>query len=80
MVENKNYFRFNRVEMLSRKKGMTEKSTLQTVFISLIFLCLMASAVLGQTTMFNYQGRLSDSGTLQITYQMEFRLFDSFCG
>lgn len=59
---------------------MTENSMLQTIFISLIFLCLTTSAAFGQTTVFDYQGRLSDSGASQSTYQMEFRLFGSLGG
>lgn len=30
-----------------------------------------------QTTLFTYQGQLTDSGTPQATYQMRFRLFDA---
>lgn len=48
--------------------------------MSLIFVCSMASLGLSQTTEFTYQRKLTDSGTPQATYQMEFKLFGSLSG
>jgi hypothetical protein len=59
---------------------MTEKSILQNVFVALIFVCLTANTAFAQTTTFTYQGKLTDSGTPQTTYQMEFKLFGSAGG
>lgn len=56
---------------------MTKKSILQNIFIGLIFVCAAASATFAQTTVFTYQGKLTDSGTPQTSYQMEFKLFGS---
>lgn len=36
--------------------------------------------IAAQTTAFNYQGKLTDAGTPQATYQMQFKLFDSAAG
>src|SRR5215210_4117907 len=59
---------------------MLKKSNLQRIFNGLIFVCLTASASLAQTTVFTYQGKLTDSGTPQTIYQMEFKLFGSLSG
>lgn len=60
---------------------MTEKSTLQTVFISLIFICLAVNAAFAQTMAFNYQGRLTDAGSpANGNYLLEFKLFDQAAG
>lgn len=50
--------------------------------ISVIFSILLFAnlIVFSQTTAFNYQGSLSDTGTPQATYQMQFRLFDAAVG
>lgn len=45
--------------------------------INLIVVAAAASAALGQTTEFTYQGKLTDSGTPSATYDFEFRLCDS---
>ncbi|MGI8639173.1 MAG: hypothetical protein ACR2MG_04395 [Pyrinomonadaceae bacterium] len=59
---------------------MIKKSFLQSIFIALIFVCLTANVAFAQTTAFNYQGKLTDSGTPQAIYQMEFRLYGSAGG
>lgn len=48
-----------------------------TVLLVLLFL---ATSVSAQTTAFNYQGKLSDMGTPQNAYQMNFALYDSAVG
>jgi hypothetical protein len=58
---------------------MTGKSILQYILTGLIFVCA-ANALQAQTTAFTYQGKLTDSGTPQAVYQMEFRLFGSASG
>ena len=45
-----------------------------------VLLFLMATNVWAQTTVFTYQGKLTDSGTPQAIYQMEFKLFGSAGG
>jgi len=40
-------------------------------------LVVLCSFSFGQTTAFNYQGNLTDTGTPQSTYQMQFKLFDA---
>lgn len=45
-----------------------------TIILSTLLLLTTAQA---QTTVFTYQGKLTDSGTPQAIYQMEFRLFGS---
>jgi hypothetical protein len=52
---------------------MAKKSILQNIFVSLIFVYLTASAAFAQTTALTYQGKLTDTGTPQAIYQMEFR-------
>src|SRR6476620_4937046 len=51
-------------------------------FAAAAFLFCVASGLNtpAQTTVFTYQGKLTDSGTPQSTYQMEFRLFGSVAG
>ncbi len=58
---------------------MTYKSRMQNTLLALIFVCLTASAS-AQTTAFNYQGRLTDTGTPQSSYQMRFELYDALIG
>ena len=41
---------------------------------------LFAVSISAQTTVFTYQGKLTDTGTPQAIYQMEFRLFGSAGG
>src|SRR5215207_7671330 len=62
------------------EKTMNKKSFLQNIFISLIFICLLAVAAAAQTTGFTYQGKLTDSGAAQSSYQMQFALFDAAVG
>ncbi len=59
---------------------MTKKSILHNIFSGLIFVWLTASAALAQNTAFTYQGKLTDSGTPQSTYQMQFALYDALAG
>jgi len=56
---------------------MSKKSILQNIFIALIYFCSAAGAAFAQTTTFTYQGKLTDTGTAQATYQMQFKLFDA---
>ena len=50
---------------------------LKKLFIVTGFVYLTAIAAFAQTTVFTYQGKLTDNGTSQVIYQMEFRLFGS---
>jgi Chaperone of endosialidase len=59
---------------------MTKKSILRHIFSGLVFACLTASTAFAQTTAFTYQGKLTDSGTPQATYQMRFELYDAVTG
>jgi hypothetical protein len=59
---------------------MTKKSNLQNIFIGLMFIYLTAGTASAQTTAFNYQGKLTDNGAAQSTYQMQFALFDAPAG
>ncbi len=59
---------------------MMMNTILRNTILRLISVCLTASAALAQTTAFTYQGKLTDTGTPQATYQMEFRLFDALTG
>jgi len=43
-------------------------------------LLISAISAAAQTTAFNYQGKLTDTGVPQATYQMQFRLFDAVSG
>lgn len=47
---------------------------------TLFILALAAQAVFAQTTAFKYQGKLTDAGAPQATYQMQFKLFDAASG
>ena len=58
---------------------MLKKYILQSIFVGLIIICASIAAF-AQTTAFTYQGKLTDSGTLQATYQMQFKLFDALAG
>lgn len=58
---------------------MNRASVLRHTLIGLI-LSLMTSAALAQTTAFNYQGKLTDNGTPQSTYQVQFQLYDTLVG
>jgi hypothetical protein len=40
----------------------------------------LAITAAAQTTVFNYQGKLTDAGAPQATYQMQFKLFDAASG
>lgn len=53
--------------------------TLTTIFAA-TFILLVALAVSAQTTAFNYQGKLTDAGTPQANYQMQFKLLDAAVG
>lgn len=56
---------------------MIKRSTLQNIFVGLVFVCLTASAALAQTTAFTYQGKLTNNGTPATgTYEMRFTLYD----
>lgn len=46
----------------------------------LFYISAAAHSVLAQTTAFTYQGKLTDTGTPQANYQMQFRLFDALSG
>ena len=59
---------------------MTKKSILQNIFAGLIFVCLTAGAAFAQTTVFTYQGKLTDTGTPQAAYQMRFEIYDAPAG
>src|SRR5688500_10497274 len=51
------------------------------IFSIMISIFLLAASAAAQTTIFTYQGKLSDAGTPPTgTYQMEFRLFDAVFG
>ena len=55
---------------------MLKKSILRNIFVGLIIVGA-AFAAFAQTNEFTYQGKLTDTGTLQTTYQMQFKLFDA---
>jgi hypothetical protein len=55
---------------------MLIKSILSNIFGGLMILCAVIAAS-AQTTEFTYQGKLTDSGTPQAIYQMQFKLFDA---
>lgn len=59
---------------------MLMSTILRNTILALIFACLTASVSFAQTTAFNYQGKLSDSGAAQSSYQMRFELFDAVAG
>src|SRR3954468_10783792 len=50
-------------------------------YLSLLTLLLISAiSAAAQTTAFNYQGKLTDAGAAQATYQMQFKLFDAPTG
>ena len=49
-------------------------------FGTVFFIFLAAQMIAAQTTAFNYQGKLTDAGTPQAAYQMQFKLFDTEAG
>jgi hypothetical protein len=50
-------------------------------YLSLLTLLLISAiSAAAQTTAFNYQGKLTDAGAPQATYQMQFKLFDAPTG
>jgi hypothetical protein len=49
-------------------------------FATVIFIFISAQMIAAQTTAFNYQGKLTDAGTPQAAYQMQFKLFDTETG
>jgi hypothetical protein len=59
---------------------MIKYSILQNIFIGLALVFLLESTAFAQTTAFNYQGKLTDSGASQSAYQMQFALFDALAG
>jgi hypothetical protein len=58
---------------------MKKKSILNRLFMIAIFV-ISANVIFAQTTEFTYQGKLTDSGNTQSTYQMQFKLFDAVSG
>jgi hypothetical protein len=59
---------------------MIKSFVLKRFFIVSGFICLAAIAAFAQSTAFNYQGKLIDTGAAQSTYQMQFALFDALTG
>jgi hypothetical protein len=59
---------------------MTKKSILQQIFAGLMVAFLTTITAPAQTTAFTYQGKLTDNGAAQNTYQMQFALFDAPAG
>lgn len=59
---------------------MIKSSHFHNIFIGLIFVCLSGITAFAQTTAINYQGKLTDTGTPQRTYQMSFALYDALAG
>jgi hypothetical protein len=53
---------------------------LRILFLTFIAVITFNGAAFAQTTEFTYQGKLTDSGTPQSTYQMQFKLFDALSG
>ncbi len=47
------------------------------MFVGSVFICLVISTAQAQTASFNYQGKLTDAGTPQASYQMRFELYDA---
>ena len=58
---------------------MLKKYIRQNIFSGLIIVCA-SFAAFAQTSEFTYQGKLTDSGTPQATYQMQFKLFNAVSG
>lgn len=59
---------------------MTKKLILQQIFAGLTVVFLTAISGLAQTTVFTYQGKLTDNAAPQSVYQMQFALFDAPAG
>ncbi|HEY0461798.1 MAG TPA: hypothetical protein VGC97_21885 [Pyrinomonadaceae bacterium] len=59
---------------------MTEKLILRQILVGLIAAFLSTIPAIAQTTAFTYQGKLTDNGAAQNTYQMQFALFDAAAG
>ena len=58
---------------------MLKRIILQNIYSGLIIFCA-GFTTLAQTTAFNYQGKLSDTGAAQSIYQMQFNLYGSAGG
>ena len=58
---------------------MLKRIILQNIYSGLIIFCA-GFTTLAQTTAFNYQGKLSDTGAAQSLYQMQFKLYGSAGG
>src|SRR5215218_1413002 len=50
------------------------------IYILIITALIFADAARAQTNAFNYQGKLTDAGAPQATYQIQFKLFDALSG
>jgi hypothetical protein len=50
---------------------------LSLLFLTFVTVLMLNGAAFTQTTAFTYQGKLTDSGVVQGTYQMQFKLFDA---
>ncbi|HEY0460104.1 MAG TPA: hypothetical protein VGC97_13285 [Pyrinomonadaceae bacterium] len=50
------------------------------IYILFITALIFAGTARAQTNAFNYQGKLTDAGAPQATYQMQFKLFDAASG
>ena len=59
---------------------MTKKSILRQILAGLMVVFLTTISAPAQTTAFTYQGKLTDNGAAQSTYQMQFALFDALVG
>jgi hypothetical protein len=60
---------------------MSANSILQNILILFAFICLSATIISAQTTVFTYQGKLTDTSNQPSgTYQMQFKLFDAASG
>jgi len=57
-----------------------KNKTIKIITAALSVLFFLASAFHAQTTQFTYQGKLTDNGAAQSTYQMQFALFDAAGG
>lgn len=57
---------------------MTSKSIARGIVVVMSLLCVMASAVLAQTTLITYQGKLTETGNVANgNYEFQFKLFDA---
>jgi hypothetical protein len=59
---------------------LTQRLKRNRIVIAALALLLSVQTVQAQTTAFTYQGRLTDTGTPQSTYQMRFELYDALTG